>query len=263
MGLSAELRREILELEEHKDDFRYTDGGLSDKSVMMLLGGTGFGKSHVLRKMTALRPFPLHIREVGTKTTRARKQGEKGDPKYYRTADEDVTHESFVSDIRAGKMVNWSYIHKTGHLYGSDKKSFEADITLAPTLPSSVEQIRKAGFKAVHTVYILPDVNDWEAAFHDQIEQRDPGFYARLDEARQSIEYAMDPPRGVNILRVVNRHDEVSLRRLAQGLLRICEKPHDSMHRLEVAQQFSPGFEAQASAMRSRISELLWEHAED
>ena len=182
------MRQEILELEKNKPDMTYDDGGVEDKSVILFLGGTGFGKSHLIRKMQALRPFPRLIREIGTETTRERKRGEDGDPVYYRTADEGVTHESFVNDIRAGKMINWSFIPRTDHLYGSSKKSFFAETTLAPMLSSSVGQIVKAGFKAIHIVYVLPDAADWHVRFDKQIEDRDPAFFSRLDEARESIE---------------------------------------------------------------------------
>ncbi len=254
MGLSAELQQEIIWLDEHRDEFPYRGKSLGEKTAMLFVGGIGFGKSTVIKEMVTIDRFPeMDIAEVGTITTRRRKPS---DPPQYRTADEGMTHESVIARIRQGEMTNWSWIPATGDIYASDAESFSSEITLVPTLPSSIATIKKAGLKTVHVVYIIPDTHDWYEKFKDQT--ANPSFLNRLKEARDSIEYVMNSTENTNMLRAVNHHEpKDALHRLAEELLRICKLGTGSYSEYSLDASLREGFDGEATRMRSTINQIL------
>lgn len=163
---------------------------LGDKVLSMLIGPVGVGKSTVADK--AIETAAKHTiiwGTAGTLTTRPRRYGGPGaDPSNYRTADEGITQSILARRIREGEVVNFS-IHPNGTVYATDPASITEEVTFLPTMPSSVRQLRNAGFERTEAIYVTNEVRDWRMKMGRRgIALATSG---RAEEAVENLEWAI------------------------------------------------------------------------
>lgn len=185
MKLSGEIRQQLAELAEGRDEYKYEGAkSLAEKTLACLVAPTAVGKSTIIGRILELaKEQGIDAAEVGTVTTRARRDN---DPANYVTADEGITHELMIDQIIEDELVNWS-LFETGHLYATNYESFPAKYNFLPCLPDSLPMLRRAGFGAVRTFYIVTTADAW----HEQLKERSgPGFDKRLEEAMTSLEFS-------------------------------------------------------------------------
>ena len=169
-----------------RDSYHYQGDGIKNKVLTTLIAPTAAGKSTIISEVLRLcAQQGLNSAEVGSLTTRPRRPA--SDPKNYRTANEGITQDWMVDAIEANSLINWS-VSPTGDIYGTDPQSYPAEYNFLPLLPDSLPMLSRAGFRAVHTVYITVPVAQWA----HQLKQRsgDPTFTNRIQEAISSLTFA-------------------------------------------------------------------------
>jgi hypothetical protein len=266
MKFTPELQREIERLDTQRAEYPYLGVGLGSRAAMLLVGGTGFGESTLIHQMEATgRARGLDIQEGGTRTTRERKPG---DPAQYVTGSEGFTHLQAIDAIHRGEAVNWTQIAETKDIYMSTVKTFTSDITLLPTLPGSVDDIRKFGQRGevrnadarVHVAYVVPDASEWWRAHKDRV--GDPRLTSRLIEARDSLDFAQQT-HDFPLIRVVNHFDREgynkNLRKLAKGLLDVCQWPDMSYTDIIVDSSLREGFDQNVTQMGIILDDMISE----
>lgn len=162
---------------------------IAQKTIVLLIGPTGVGKSYVSQHLNELDP---RFSELGTISTRERRAE---DPDYYRTG---VSAEEFTQRIEAGELVQFHHHPHTGELYGSDLASHQTDYIVAPALAGSVEKFQQTGYGRVIPVGLVAPANQWM----DQLESRknDDDYRERLKEAVEVVEWLRAHKDNVPIL---------------------------------------------------------------
>lgn len=185
------------------DKYVYRGPSLHDKVLVALIGPTATGKSTLIQEiLVQCRKRGIHAGETGTITTRARRIG--SDPESYQTADEGITHATMIDLIERGQLTNWSLM-PTGNLYGGTSDSLPAEYNFSPLMPDSLPMLRRAGFRAVHAIYIGVPPQQWAEQLPDRLQ--DPTFIRRIDEALDSLNYALDNSDDLHI--VINHRNQL------------------------------------------------------
>lgn len=156
---------------------------LGEKTLIALIGPTAVGKSTVAEEVI-LRGGENFSFAYSSVTRRRRAD----DPAGYQTADEGFTLERAVQLINERAVTNYT-VHPSGNIYATLPENFPASYNLLPFLPSSLASIRKAGFKAIHAMYIVTSAE----AFSNQLASRvsDPSFAARIKEGKDSLKWGL------------------------------------------------------------------------
>lgn len=188
MSLSAELQRRLDRLSAQRGEYSFAGGDMDEKILTVLIGPTGVGKSTIISKVLELcQEQGIDAGEVGSDVTRHRRPD--SDPDNYRTADEGITHAHMIEQAELGRLVNWS-LSPTGDIYGTNPDSYPATYNFLPLLPDSLPMLRRAGFMALHVIYITSPLNEWILHLDDR--RAEPGYGGRMTEAASSLEFARE-----------------------------------------------------------------------
>ena len=185
MGLEKELDR--LRLQTSQDSYQCAweapEGSrtLSEMSMTTLTAPTGVGKSTISKRIFELAAQQgIDVCEPGTHTTR---KSRADDAANYRT---EVSFEEMIERIDNREYINWS-VSPSGHLYATTAESLVAKHNFLPSLPDSIPMLRRAGFAAVHSFYIVTTADAWDNQMQDR--KGLPDFPGRLEEAKTSLEF--------------------------------------------------------------------------
>lgn len=182
MTLSPEL--ELLRNQESDyEDSSETKQRVAHKTLVALIAATAVGKSTIIQRV--VEQGGPDYSEAYSVVTRQRRQD---DPAQYKTGSEGYTIERVVELIKQRAVTNYS-IHPSSNIYASIPESFPAQYNLLPLMPTSLPMMRRAGFGAVHAVYIVTSVEEWAARLVDR--QSDPSYHSRMDEAITSLNWAI------------------------------------------------------------------------
>jgi len=200
MTSPVELNR-LRALESDYEDNADTKKLLADKVLTMVLAPTGVGKSTIIQQVIQAQANQSLSTwgEPGSLTTRDRRPD---DSRSYQTADEGITHSALTKRILDGSLTNYS-VHPSGHIYATGPESFTYDYNLMPTLPSSVAALKRAGFKATHTVFLTAEPHDLKHGLAAR--ESDPSFHNRLQEGLANIDYALSNADTIHFIR--NSHE--------------------------------------------------------
>lgn len=198
MTLSSDLQTELDFLLKKRGTYAYTGEGIEQKTLVGLIAPTAVGKSTVIKEILRLcDERDIAAGEVGSITTRSRRE-DGSDPDNYRTANEGVTHEKLISDIKEGGLVNWSFF-ATGDLYATDVHSYPATYNFLPLQPDSLEMLERAGFKKVVAIYLTAPVDEWAERLVER--RQDPKFSGRIAEAQSSLAFAKTHTDMLHVIR--------------------------------------------------------------
>lgn len=157
---------------------------IAGKTLVMLIGPTGIGKSSIIEHVVSQEPSYERVTIV---TTRNRKPE---DPVGHLTADEGIDYQTILRMIEKGELIEFS-INTNGHVYSQTAAGFPGTVNLMALLPSGVEPLRHVGFGRTISCYIVAEATSWKewlsssrSSYHD--------LEARLDEAITSIDYALE-----------------------------------------------------------------------
>lgn len=156
---------------------------IGEKSLIALIGPSAVGKSTIAREI--IRLGGSDFSEAYSSVTRPRRAD---DPEGYQTADEGFTIERATQLIKDKVVTNYS-VHPSGAIYATLPENFPAAYNLLPLLPSSLSAMKKAGFRAVHAIYVTASIEALEAQLADRAD--DPSFTVRLDEGVASLKWGI------------------------------------------------------------------------
>src|SRR5664279_401301 len=174
MALSPEL--ELLRTQE--PNYEASDATkqlVGEKALLALVAPTAVGKSTLIHRGVEL--GGPDYSEAYSVVTRPRRSD---DPAQYKTGSEGYDIEYVTDLIKQGAVINYS-IHPSGNIYATIPDGFPAKYNLLPLLPTSLPMMQKAGFGALHAVYIVTSVNEWSVRLKDR--RGDPSYRSRIDEA--------------------------------------------------------------------------------
>lgn len=257
-----ELQQRLDKLATERDNYECSDNEANkNKRVIALLGPSAVGKSRLIRAcLDRAFDWGIHsVAEAGTSTTRPGRPG--GDPENYHT---DIPMEEMIELIEQGKLVNWSP-NKTGHIYGTLPEDFPAEYNFMACLPDSVPMLRRAGFAAVHAIYIVTAADAWEEQLASRLytpetidlpeSQRryHPEAAGRIEEAIQSLEYGKTEH---GIIRISNTPGEEHLTTTADAILEVSREASTySPNNVAMYQEF----EKNIGEMYGRALDIAWE----
>lgn len=147
------------------------------------------GKTVTTDEVTRIEP---RIQLINTSTTRLRKPSE--DQPGFKTASEGITSSWFLQNAEQGNFANFSVIPGVD-VYGTLAEDFPGEYSIGPFLPSSLNHLKRAGFKALHAVYLVTPADMWhEFATESLSELGEDKFKKRALESIDSAEYAIEHP---------------------------------------------------------------------
>lgn len=210
MDLPDELQNRLDAVLALRDTYTYRHDSLQSKTFIAMIAPTATGKSTVIDRILArAKSRGMDADEVGTLTTRPARPS---DPSNYQT---DIPHETMISLIEQGRVVNWS-LFPTGHIYATTADSFGAEYNFLPLIPDSLPMLRRAGFKQVHSLYVTIPPEQWERQLNARAETSDNVMF-RLVEARESLKYSREHED--DLLFIANEPGEEALEKLADRTL--------------------------------------------
>lgn len=198
------LPRELQLLKDHELDYepsQATQQQLSGKTVVAIIAPTAVGKSTIIERV--VERGAGEFSESHSVVTRERRST---DPKKYLTKNEGYTTARVTELIHEHKLTHYT-IHPSGNIYASLPESFSTTYSLLPCVPQILSAVHRAGFKSMHSIYIVCSVKQWSAQLthrHD-----DTHYEARLHEAITSLTWAID--HSEECLFVENVHDNLNV----------------------------------------------------
>ena len=230
------------------------------KRVIALLGASAVGKSTIIQgclQQTPNQNFTT-CAEAGTTGTRAPRLG---DPANYHMG---TSHERAVELIEEGRPVNWSLM-PTGDIYMTLPDDFPAKYNFMACLPDSLPMLKRAGFEAVHSLYIATDADTWEEQLQGRLYTSEtiglpksqrcfrPDALGRVEEAISSIEYAISTR---SLLKILNLPGEKNLQRNVDAIWNVVTEK-STTYSMGAAQIHD--FEMNLGSMYSRAIDLSYE----
>lgn len=188
--LSEETKRHIEELLAGQDAYRPSDStqaALSGKTLIMLVGPTGAGKSTVMREVTKLDPS---VSIVGTITTRPpRPDDQLSRYTFYKHTDEGL--QPLFDDIAAGRLVQYVVNPYSRYLYGSSLSDYPAAVSIGDYFSSVVEDFDTYGFGRIIPITLVTDVQSWQRRFDERFPVDHPQRSSRRSEAITSLTWSL------------------------------------------------------------------------
>lgn len=218
--LSDDTRQHIDELLARQDAYRPSGGCraiLAGKTLIMLVGPTGAGKSTVMRELTRLAP---DISIVGTITTRPPRPDDQLDRyTFYEHTDEGL--KPLFDDIAAGRLVQYVVNPYSHQLYGSAPEDYPATVNVGDYFSSVVDEFHSYGFGHILAVTIVTSPDCWLARFNERFPEGHPQRDARRAEAIESLHWSLGPHKTAHYF-VVNHEGApeaaaIDIRRILEG----------------------------------------------
>lgn len=155
---------------------------LASKTLIMLVGPTGIGKSTLMNQVCALDP---RFKRVKSFTTRAPRENDEKNQYFY------LTSEQLDAHLGSGDVITDVTFPGTDLHYGTLTESYAGDFNLLDTLASSVATYRNLPFYQTITISITTDPAAWAAWLNARLPVHDENRAKRLEEARASVNWSL------------------------------------------------------------------------
>jgi guanylate kinase len=154
--------------------------GISNVELLMIIGATGVGKTSIIKR--------LGIPYVITDTTRPIRPDEINGLDYFFRTD----YEQLMTEIKERKYVQIN-IFSTGDFYGTRASSYpDVGLAVYAVVADKVPQFRQLGFNETMSAFIVPpSFLEWMARMDKHNVERDQ-LTKRLQEAKQSFNFALN-----------------------------------------------------------------------
>ena len=160
---------------------------LAEKTLIMLIGPTGAGKSTVMREVTKLMS---DISIVGTITTRpARPDDQLERYTFYDHTNEGL--QALFDDIAAGRLVQYAVNPYSHHIYGSSIGDYPAAINIGDYFSSVVGDFQSYGFGGIIPITIATEAGSWQQRFDERFPPDHPQRASRRAEAIASLTWSL------------------------------------------------------------------------
>lgn len=169
---------------------------LSDKTLVMIVGPAGIGKSTVMHAATALDSRFGYVRSFTTRPNR------DGPATTYR----HISDEQAKMIEQSGAAVTYFRHPTTGYAYGTDEDSYPTEFNLLDTLSVAVDGYRTLPFRRSVTISLTTDADTWQRWLFTRYPEPSPERTKRLREAVQSIGWSLSQSAGHHWL--VNRNNQ-------------------------------------------------------
>lgn len=194
---SEETRRHITQLLAEQAVYRSgaeTRAALAEKTLIMLVGPTGAGKSTALREVTKLEPA---IGIVGTITTRPPRPDDQLE-RYTFYGNTDKGLQPLFDDIASGRLVQYAVNPYSHHLYGSNLSDYPAAVNIGDYFSSVVDDFGKYGFGRIIPITLVTDARSWQQRFNARFPAGHPQRESRRDEAIASLTWSLGEHEAVH-----------------------------------------------------------------
>lgn len=155
---------------------------LASKTLIMIVGPTGIGKSTLMNQLCALDPS---FRRVRSFTTRQPRENDEENQYIY------LTSEQLDNHLGTGDVITDVTFPGTDIHYGTLTESYPSDFNLLDTLASSVSTYRSLPFYQTITVSLTTDPAAWASWLSTRLPEHDENRTKRLEEARQSVNWSL------------------------------------------------------------------------
>lgn len=177
----------------YKGDPSLVSEKIKDVNFHGLIGVTKSGKTTVLERIVGVLP---DSNAVPSRVDRPRKPG---DPKLYETVSEGFTTEIIINDIAKRAVVNYA-VFPTGNIYTTYPHHYTAEHNFLPTMSSSIEQLRGAGFKKFDLSYIFMRSSDWKEIIVREQASFNGKTKERMEEVIESTTYGIEHAEELNFI---------------------------------------------------------------
>jgi len=188
--LSDKTKEHIEALLAAQDNYRpgaETRAGLSEKTLIMLVGPTGVGKSTVMRELTMLNP---EISVVGTITTRAPRPDDQLE-RYTFFEHSDDGLQPLFDKIAHGELVQYVVNPFSHQIYGSSLTDYPSDVNVGDYFSSVIEPFHDYGFGHITAITIVTSGESWLSRFNERFPVGHPQRQSRRAEAITSLEWSL------------------------------------------------------------------------
>lgn len=173
--------------------------GLSDKTLVMIVGPTAVGKSSLMNQVVML---DTEFARVSGFTTREPRTNDE--PGLYRY----LTNGAARQLIEKGEVVQFAIHPTTGDMYGTQPQDYPRQFNLLDTLSTVVGGMQALPFKNVVTISLTTNPVAWQNWLLSRYPEPSEERTKRLNEAVQSIEWSM--AQSANHFWLVNRPNDIA-----------------------------------------------------
>lgn len=159
---------------------------IKDKSLLAFIGGFAVGKTTLMREIARV---DERFSEVISFTTRP----SRGHSDIYRFIDNSPGNVKLITaKAQQGDLVNFAVHPTTEYVYGTESDDYRTEFCMLATTANNF-QLSTSGlpFRSVDPVTIVSDSSVWA----HRMSQRSMSlaeYKARIDEAKQSLEWSLD-----------------------------------------------------------------------
>jgi energy-coupling factor transporter ATP-binding protein EcfA2 len=188
--LSEETKRRIEHLLAVQDTYRPGEEArtaLADKTLIMLVGPTGAGKSTVMQGLIRL---DSDISIVGTITTRPPRPDDQFDRyTFFEHTDEGL--QPLLKDIAERKLIQYAVNPYSYQIYGSAPGDYPSRINIGDYFSSVVDDFHAYGFGRIIPITLVTAPESWQKRFDERFPTGDPQRESRRREAVESLEWSL------------------------------------------------------------------------
>lgn len=155
---------------------------LASKTLIMIVGPTGIGKSVLMNQVCALDP---RFKRTRSFTTRGPRENDEKNQYFY------LTPEQLDEHLGNGDVITDVMFPGTDFHYGTLTESYAGDFNLLDTLANSVSTYRSLPFYQTITVSLTTDPTAWASWLNARLPEHDENRIKRLEEARISVNWSL------------------------------------------------------------------------
>jgi len=188
MSTVAQIKRELLNLQDTYVPLGETADHIKDISIAMIIGATCVGKSTIIKTVTELDP---DFSNPGGFTTRELRPT---DAKSYRQLDnKPESLAGFLEQVKRGGPVQYN-VYDTGHIYGSEVRDYTTPFSVLDTQYSAVKNLARAGFESTHPIAIVTPPEQYVSQLKDRFGPNPDkdDMKIRLAEGEKSLVFCLE-----------------------------------------------------------------------
>jgi energy-coupling factor transporter ATP-binding protein EcfA2 len=179
-----------------------TSSALADKTLIMLVGPTGAGKSTVMQALTTLEP---QISIVGTITTRPPRPDDQLE-RYTFYEHTDVGLRPLFDAIAEGRLVQYVVNPFSHQIYGSSLRDYPSAVNVGDYFSNVVEPFHRYGFGRIIPITIVTNAESWLKRFDARFPVGHPQRQSRHAEATASLTWSLGEHQTIHYF-VLNPED--------------------------------------------------------